>query len=60
VGWGFGEGDVVGVEVDFKRKILGFTRDDKYYEMRIDVSQGAINPYVVLHSKWDCITIINE
>ena len=57
--WGFGEGDTILIEMDFKKKMVGFSKGDDYYEMRVDVEEGSVYPYVVLHSKWDCAAIIN-
>jgi hypothetical protein len=60
IDWGFGEGDIILIEVDFKRKMVCFSKGDCYYEMKIDLGEGSINPYILLHSKWDCVSILNS
>ena len=60
IGWGFGEGDTVLVEVDFDRNYVCFSKDDDYFEMPFDSNNGPIAAYVTLHSKWDCVSIMNS
>lgn len=37
-----------------------FSKGDEYYEMKVDLDQGSVNPYVVLHSKWDSVSVVNQ
>ena len=60
IGWGFGEGDTILIEADYERNYVCFTRGDDYYEMPFHAKSGPLAGYVVLHSRWDSVEIMNS
>ena len=50
------------IEMDFKRGRVHFTKsgqEDCTHEMKVDLDEGSVAPYVILHTKWDRVSIIN-
>ncbi len=58
VGWDFGEGDTITIELDFDKKQLIFVKN-KYKEKFIMpiITKGTWNPFVGLKHLNDCVRI---